>query len=83
VKNERFSESEVEVDEEELAAKLYEAIEELVGDETVRDISAKTGLSNGVVTRLVKPHLRTRWPSIFVLERLGLAYGRPLILGFE
>lgn len=66
-----------------LADRLFEAIDTLIDGDSIRDVAKKTGLSVGVVTRLVDRKHMTRWPSVFQLERLAIAYGRELFVSFE
>jgi|3_EtaG_2_1085321.scaffolds.fasta_scaffold01191_7 transcriptional regulator with XRE-family HTH domain len=82
-RQEDLSDYQIEIDEDDLRDRVYEAIESLVGDDTVREICRKTGLSNGVVTRLVKREHRTRWPSVMALEKLAQAYSLELVISFE
>lgn len=83
VRQDQVSDFQFDIDLDALGDRLFEAVDSLIGGDSIRDVAHKTGLSVGVVTRLVDRKHMNRWPSVFVLERLAVAYGKELVLGFE
>lgn len=69
--------------EEELRDRVEEAIQQLVGGETLRDIAQHTGFSIGVITRLCERRHWNHLPTLKELEKLAQAYGLQLHLTFE
>lgn len=78
-----LSDYQFEIDKEDLADRIYEAIEGLIGDDSIRDVCKETGLSVGVVTRLIDRKHQNRWPSVLILEKLAKAYDAELVISFE